>query len=173
MGNQPTAQRERTGDAVGHPRTSQTKPSDFRDLSRPGLCRWSALQLIDLKMASTDPTLAKLLHLNTQWAQAVGEADPGFFEAASKGQSPQVSLHLSSFLFDIAQYPFPVFTWRAYADDPRALFPFRLAFDSCCGLAVRIRGSQSRLLRDPSPARFSSTGISPSTSDQRFLLPIH
>jgi len=43
-------------------------------------------------MASNDSTLKKLLHTNTKWAQAVGEAEPGFFEQSSKGQSPQVSL---------------------------------------------------------------------------------
>jgi len=52
-------------------------------------------------MASTNPTLAKLLNSNIQWARAVNEADPDFFETSSKGQSPQVSLDLSSFFFDI------------------------------------------------------------------------
>jgi len=47
-------------------------------------------------MAAIDPVLANLLERNAKWAKAVEEADPGFFERSSKGQSPQVSLHISS-----------------------------------------------------------------------------
>jgi len=56
------------------------------------------------EMASSDSTLKRLLHTNTQWAQAVGESEPDFFERSSKGQSPEVSLCLC---------PLPVFPWHA------------------------------------------------------------
>ena len=116
-------------------------------------------------MASTDPILTNLLQRNAKWAKAVEEAEPGFHEAASKGQSPPVSLHPSSFFpLDIAGDPLPVFTRRIYSDVARTLL-------RCCGLVARIRGSRNRSLLDPSLERFSSIGTSPSTFDQGSHLP--
>ena len=46
-------------------------------------------------IASDDKTVKDLLQRNAQWAQAVVEADPKFFERSAQGQSPQVSLHFS------------------------------------------------------------------------------
>ena len=37
-----------------------------------------------------DETLAKLFSANTQWADAVSTAEPGFFEQSAKGQFPKV-----------------------------------------------------------------------------------
>ncbi|KAI0076643.1 carbonic anhydrase [Panus rudis PR-1116 ss-1] len=36
------------------------------------------------------PILAKLLAANAQWAEDVEDAEPGFFEISSKGQSPKI-----------------------------------------------------------------------------------
>lgn len=41
-------------------------------------------------MPSLDPTLARLLDNNAKWASAVSAAEPGFFEATTKGQAPKV-----------------------------------------------------------------------------------
>jgi hypothetical protein len=37
-----------------------------------------------------DATLAKIFANNSQWATAVNDADPGFFERSAKGQTPKV-----------------------------------------------------------------------------------
>lgn len=45
-----------------------------------------------------------------------------------------------------------------------------LAFDRCCGLAVRILGFRSLSLPVPSPETYSFIGTSPSTSNRGFVL---
>ena len=39
---------------------------------------------------STDPTIAKLLDNNSNWARAVGASEPRFFRELAKGQAPKV-----------------------------------------------------------------------------------
>ena len=92
-----------------------------------------------------DPAIARIFTANSQWADAVSDAEPQFFQASAKGQSPKV------------RCPY------LYSSSGIVIMPFSNDARRCSGSAVPTRESQSQSSPPPSRATSSSIATSPST----------